>query len=71
MKKNKWDGCPPLLYQNIETKEDIANCRNFMSESYYPITMTDCEVCGINGDCGDECPAKGSKECNFEDMGGE
>lgn len=55
-------GITSPFYERIESAEDIANCRDWMVRGNYPASMTDCEVCGINGDCGPDCPAM-SEEC--------
>ena len=59
--------CNPILYQPIETSEDINHLRNTMARGNYPLSMTDCEVVGINGDCGSKCPVLLRDECTFED----
>ena len=57
----------PSHYRPIQSKDEINKYRNAMAEGNYPLSMTDCEVCGINGDCGDNCPAINSEFCT---MGG-
>lgn len=52
----KWAGTKPIVYLPIETADDIKYRRNHMAQGNYPLSMTDCEVVGINGDCGDKCP---------------
>jgi hypothetical protein len=51
----------------VETKRDIADARNAMARGNYPLGMTDCEVCGINGQCGMHCPVFKDGECAVED----
>lgn len=45
-----------MVYQRIMSSSDIAAARNKMAKGNYPLGMTDCEVVGINGDCGSDCP---------------
>jgi hypothetical protein len=59
--------CNPILYQPIENSDDINHLRNTMARGNYPLSMTDCEVVGINGDCGSKCPVLLSDNCPFED----
>lgn len=45
---------------------DVSDLRVLMTSglrSNYPVGMSDCFVCGINGDCGEDCPVLGSEEC--------
>ncbi len=56
-------GCQ--LTTPLKTERDINDLRNRMAEGNYPLGMDDCIVCGLNGDCGETCPAKGSKSCNW------
>jgi hypothetical protein len=46
----------PFVYSLIQTEADITAARDRMSAKYYPVDMEDCEVVGINGDCGEYCP---------------
>ena len=41
--------------------------RNTLAQGNYPLTMTDCEVVGINGDCGENCPVSVRGECSIEE----
>lgn len=59
--------CNPIMYQKIENQNDIETLRNTMARGNYPLSMTDCEVVGINGDCGLECPVFLREECPFMD----
>lgn len=43
--------------------EDVGHLRNTMARGNYPLGMTDCEVVGINGNCGEECPVLLSGMC--------
>lgn len=56
-------------HKAVDNTEDIAHQRNAMAliDGHYPLSMTDCEVCGISGSCGPNCPAKGSVECSLDD----
>ena len=36
-------------------------------DGHYPASISDCEVCGINGDCGIECPVFVRGDCDIED----
>lgn len=44
-------------YEPVKTREDVNNLRNAMAQidGRYPVGMSDCEVIGINGDCGPDC----------------
>jgi len=53
----------PIFYQKIESIEDVNHLRNTMARGNYPLSMTDCEVVGINGDCGSGCPVLLRDEC--------
>ena len=44
------------IYSKIEKFDDINDRRNRMAKGNYPVSMTNCEVVGINGDCGYDCP---------------
>ena len=57
----------PILYQPIKKYEDINHLRNTMARGNYPLSMTDCEVVGINGDCGSNCPVLLQDACPFMD----
>jgi len=61
-KKNK--PVNPIIYQPIENQADVEHLRNAMAQGNYPLCMTDCEVVGINGDCGPKCPAYLRGECS-------
>ena len=57
-----------IFYRKLSSREEINNLRNEMAKGNYPLSMTDCEVSGINGDCGIDCPAHGdSEDCPIED----
>jgi len=55
------------LYRKLGGQRDIDRLRNEMARGNYPLGMTDCEVVGINGDCGPECPVALRGECEFID----
>lgn len=65
----KWAGravgrpMDPRAYQPVVTEPDIAHLRNTMATGNYPLSMSDCEVVGINGDCGSRCPVLQRGEC--------
>ncbi len=63
--KNKYTH--PEHYIKIESMEDIMDKRNAMIKGNYPASMTDCEVVGINGDCGKECIVYLEGRCDCED----
>jgi hypothetical protein len=44
------------IYKKIINEDDINNRRNEWAKGNYPLGMSDCEVVGINGDCGIYCP---------------
>ncbi|GAG36838.1 unnamed protein product, partial [marine sediment metagenome] len=33
----------------------------------HPSGMSECDYWGINGDCGDNCPGRGSKYCGYDE----
>jgi hypothetical protein len=53
----------PIMYQPIENQRDVETLRNTMARGNYPLSMSDCEVVGINGDCGPTCPVFLREEC--------
>ena len=55
----------PMDYSKITTEDDICNQRNAMVyvDGHYPASISDCEVVGINGDCGLTCPVFGRGDC--------
>lgn len=58
----------PTDYRKIDNDADIINQRNAMIyiDGHYPASITDCEVVGINGDCGEECPVFLRGDCQEE-----
>jgi len=48
----------PYLYHKINTEKQINSARNVMvADGHFGAGMSDCDVVGINGDCGPEtCP---------------
>lgn len=56
---NKIDRPRADIYRPVENEEDIGHLRNAMAKGNYPVPITDCEVVGINGDCGYDCPVYG------------
>jgi len=56
---------PEQEHKAVRTEEDIQHQRNSMAliDGNYPLSISACEVCGISGSCGPECPARGSKHC--------
>ena len=50
-------------YTPIKNEKDIDNRRAKMIGGNYPASTTDCEVVGINGDCGKQCPVFLRGEC--------
>lgn len=52
-------------YTPLRTEEDVDHMRNAMAliDGRYPLGMTDCEVIGINGDCGMDCPVFRAGNC--------
>ncbi len=57
------------IYTPIKDSQDIEDLRNNMACGNYPLGMTDCEVVGINGDCGISCPVFQSGNCDSVDEG--
>ena len=71
--QGKWAGKdvdkPNLLYQPVKTEEDINHLRTAMScapDSNYPVSISDCFVIGINGDCDIDCPVFVRGDCEVE-----
>ncbi len=56
----------PYSYRKVRDQRDIGRTRNWMAEGNYPLSMSDCEVVGINGDCGLECPVLIRGDCPSE-----
>jgi len=63
--KEVFGGFAGQSYKEIKTEKDIEHQRNNMAliEGDYPLSMTDCEVVGINGDCGYSCPVFLNGDC--------
>ena len=57
------------IYIPIKNSRDIEDLRNSMACGNYSVGMTDCEVVGINGDCGINCPVFQSGNCDSIDEG--
>jgi hypothetical protein len=47
---------------------DIAHKRNAMAliEGVYPLGMSDCDVVGISGGCGRDCPVFRARRCEHQ-----
>jgi hypothetical protein len=63
-----------LITKPICTMEDVNNMGNAMAQidGHYPVGMTGCEVVGINGGCGLDCPVYLEGECGcFGEMVGD
>ena len=58
---------PASIYTPIRNEQDVEDLRNSMACGNYPLSMTDCEVIGINGDCGSRCPVLLRDECEYQD----
>jgi len=69
----KWANTTPHNYQKVSDERDIECLRNTMAlgkgagMGNYPLSITDCEVVGINGDCGLECPVFMRGDCDCAD----
>ncbi len=55
------------IYTPIKTEQDVEDLRNNMACGNYPLSMSDCEVIGINGDCSPTCLVLLRGECDCED----
>jgi len=67
--KKELKNSDPILFGKIETENDIVSQRNNMIDGNYPASISDCEVVGINGDCGKECPVFMRGDCeNAEEV---
>jgi len=60
---NKVDFVQANVYRKTSTQAEIDYARNMMALGNYPLGMTDCEVVGIQGNCGLECPVFVRGEC--------
>jgi hypothetical protein len=56
---------PPIsrIWQQTRNQKEINKVRNDMAKGNYPLSMSDCEVVGIQGNCGPECPVKLRGDC--------
>ena len=54
--------------KEIKTLEDVSHAGNAMAQidGHYPVGMSGCEVVGINGGCGYECPVFLNGDCSVE-----
>lgn len=52
-------------FKSVISESDIEHKRNSMAiiDGRYPLSMTDCEVVGISGDCSPECPVLKRGDC--------
>lgn len=48
----------------VHAQEDVEHLRNTLAQGNYPLGMSDCEVVGINGDCGENCPVRLAGRCS-------
>lgn len=58
----------PDEYHKIENEQDVVDKRNAMAQGNYPLSMTDCEVIGIGGNCGPDCIVLLRGECEHEQI---
>lgn len=50
-------GGPGLGVARIVTREDLSHAHNaLVATGSYPASMSECEVVGLSGNCGDACP---------------
>jgi len=51
-----------------QSEADIAHKRNAMAfiEGVYPLGMSDCDVVGISGGCGRDCPVFRARRCEHQ-----
>ncbi|MFA6235665.1 MAG: hypothetical protein WC824_15960 [Bacteroidota bacterium] len=67
-KYGKWAGIDPSkFYLPIENQADIDALRAAMADGNYPVSIPDCYVVGINGDCGPNCPVFLRGECTVKE----
>lgn len=52
-----------IIHGRLESMKQVDDFRNEMIKGNYPASISDCEVCGINGDCGPNCPVLLELEC--------
>lgn len=59
----------PLSPRKMTTMEDVGNMGNAMAfiDGHYPVGMSGCEIVGINGGCGLDCPVYLNAECGCPD----
>ena len=58
----------PQNYKPIKSLSDVDDLGNNMAQGNYPAGMTCCEVVGINGDCGLNCPCLLDGNCDSDEM---
>ena len=58
----------PINFGKIKNDDDIVSQRSNMIRGNYPASISDCEVVGINGDCGIDCPVFKRGDCKNEEM---
>ena len=57
-----------MFGRKITTQKELDSQRlNFERMGCYPLSMTDCEVVGIRGDCGKDCPVLHDGRCPIID----
>jgi len=66
--RNEQKICDPVLFGKIKTDDDICKQRSNMIVGNYPANISDCEVVGINGNCGLDCPVFLRGDCKNEEM---
>ncbi len=64
--KEVFGGFSANPHKKIETMEDVSHMKNHMAlvDGHYPLSMTSCEVVGINGGCGFFCPVFLEGKCD-------
>lgn len=55
-----------MLPLSTNTQQEIDFARNWMAKGNYPLGMSDCEVVGIQGNCGSNCPVLLRNECECQ-----
>lgn len=57
-------------FKEVKTLEDVSNMGNHMAQidGHYPVGMSGCEIVGISGNCGIDCPVLLNGDCEDDEM---
>lgn len=51
--------------KNNITQKIIDQAKQIQAASSFPLALTDCDVIGFNGFCGDDCPIIKRGDCEY------